>query len=76
MLTYDKDRGVYRIDLEGGLFGTDETWATGHTFGDAVESSSADATSTPSNGASTPARSMSVTSAGSGPVRGTWRRSI
>ena len=37
VLTYDKKRGVYRIDLEGGLFGTDEHWVTGHTFGDAVE---------------------------------------
>lgn len=37
VLTYSKKRGVYRIDLEGGLFGTDETWVEGHTFGDAVE---------------------------------------
>lgn len=38
VLTYAKDRGIYRIELEGGLFGTEETWTEGHTFGDAVES--------------------------------------
>lgn len=37
VLTYDKDRGTYHLDLEGGVFGTDETWAEGQTFGDAVE---------------------------------------
>ena len=37
MLTFDKASGMYRLDLEGGLFGTDDTWAMGQTFGDAVE---------------------------------------
>lgn len=38
VLTYNRDAKVYRIDLEGGIFGDDETWTQGVTFGDAVES--------------------------------------
>jgi hypothetical protein len=37
VITYERDAKVYRIDLEGGIFGDDETWTTGVTFGDAVE---------------------------------------
>ena len=37
VITYERDAKIYRIDLEGGIFGDDETWTTGVTFGDAVE---------------------------------------
>ncbi len=38
VLTYERDRKMYRITLEGGLFGDEETWTEGVIFGDAVES--------------------------------------